>query len=182
MNLSARRVIIFGVILTVVVFLPGLGLSAQAQGPCTEFRGIAQEILPTPVPLKPDDTWGGYVYASLGGSELLLGIVSGNDGNTRGQGVAGMGDNGSYTFVFGGGVDSFKVEIPHAVWPFPPGKIGVGYYRGNGKILQGTGRFYNASGVLDWSGPAVVWPDANSPFGIYGRFNAEVRGSICGVQ
>jgi hypothetical protein len=93
--------------------------------------------------------------------------------------VTGKGTNGSYTFVFG--ADTFVVEIAHAAWPFPPGKAGLGYYRGQGKIIGGTGRFQNAWGNIDWEGPFIVWtPDGGVTW--VGRFNPEIRGNICGVQ
>ncbi len=160
--------------------LPALRPRAQAQQACTPFRAIGQAELPTPVPLNPDDTWGGYVYGTLGG-EFLSGIVSGNDGNTFGHGVTGMGTNGSYTFVFG--TDSFIMEVAHAAWPFPPGKAGMGDYRGAAKIVEGsgTGRFEYASGNLNWTGPFIVWtPDGGVTW--QGRYNAEIRGNICGVE
>ena len=159
--------------------LPALGQRAQAQQACTPFRAVGHAALPTPHPLSPDDTWGGDVYASLGG-EFLSGIFSGNDGDTAGHGMTGMGTNGSYTFVFG--TDSFTMEVGHAAWPFPPGKVGLLDYRGQAKIVEGsgTGRFLYASGNLQWAGPAIVWsPDGEN---FYGRFNPEITGSICGVE
>ncbi len=151
---------------------------AQAQQACSEFRAVGQAILPTPHPMKQDDVWGGDVYGTLGG-EFLTGIFSGNDGNATAHGVTTLGTNGSYTFVFG--TDSFTMEVAHAAWPFPYGKEGLGYYRGAAKIVQGTGRFANASGNLYWSGPFIVWsPD--DWVTVYGRYNAEIRGNICGVQ
>jgi hypothetical protein len=159
--------------------LPALGPRAQAQQGCTEFRAIGQASLPAPIPLHPDtDTWGGSVYGSLGG-EFLSGIFSGNDGNQSWQGAGGTGRNGSYEFVFGS--DRFTMEV-HAAFGFPPGKVGLGNYRGSAKIVEGsgTGRFANASGNLDWAGPFIVWtPDGEN---FYGRYNAEIRGNICGVE
>jgi hypothetical protein len=165
----------------VAFLLPALGPRAQAQQACTEFRAIGQATLPTPHPLLPTDTWGGDVYGNLGG-EFLSGIFSGNDGDTSEHGMTGMGTNGSYTFVFG--TDSFTMEVGHAAWPSAPGKVGFLDYRGQAKIVEGsgTGRFQYASGNLQWAGPAIVWPDQSSPFGVQGRFNAEIRGNICGVQ
>ncbi len=158
--------------------LPALGPRAQAQQACTPFRAVGQAALPTPHPMLPTDTWGGDVYGSLGG-EFLSGIFSGNDGETGGHGVTGMGTNGSYTFVFGS--DSFTTEVAHAAWPFPPGKAGMGDYRGTAKIVEGsgTGRFQYAWGNLEWSGPFIVWFDQ---LGVHGRYNADIRGNICGVE
>jgi hypothetical protein len=164
------------VVAVAAFLLPALGPRAQAQPACTEFRAIGQATLPTPHPLLPTDTWGGDVYGSLGG-EFLSGIFSGNDGNQSWQGAGGTGKNGSYTFVFGS--DSFTMEV-HAAFGFPPGKVGLGDYKGAAKIVQGTGRFENASGNLQWAGPFIVWsPDGEN---FYGRFNPDIRGNICGVQ
>lgn len=157
--------------------LPALRPRAQAQQACTEFRALGHGTLPTTHPLSPDDTWGADVWGTLGG-QFVSGFVTGNDGNTFGHGVTGMGTSGSYTYVFG--TDTFVVEIAHAAWPFPPGKLGLGYYRGAGKVVQGTGRFHNASGNVDWEGPFIVWtPDGEN---YYGRFNPEIRGNVCGVE
>ncbi len=169
--------LIFVFAVAVTAFLvPALGPRAQAQQACTEFRAVGQATLPSPHPLLPTDTWGGDVYGSLGG-EFLSGIFSGNDGNTWDHGVGSTGKSGFYTFVFGS--DTFTMEV-HAAFRFAPGKVGLGEYRGAAKIVQGTGRFENASGNLDWAGPFIVWtPDGEN---YYGRYNAEIRGNICGVE
>lgn len=157
--------------------LPALvGPRAQAQQACTEFHAILQAALPSPHPLQQSDTWGGDVYGTLGG-EFVSGIVSGNDGNDSWHGVSGTGRNGSYTFVFG--TDSFTMEV-NAAFPGPVGKGGLGEYKGEGKVVQGTGRFVNASGNINWAGPFIVWSPDGEHF--YGRWNAEIRGNICGIQ
>lgn len=156
--------------------LPAVGSRAQAQQACTPFRAVGQAALPTPHPLLPTDTWGGDVYASLGG-EFLSGIFSGNDGDQSWQGAGGTGKNGLYKFVFDS--DSFTMEV-HAAFGFPPGKVGLGDYRGQGEIVQGTGRFENASGNLQWAGPFIIWSPDGEDF--YGRFDPEITGNICGVE
>lgn len=168
-------VFIFGVAVAAFLLL-AFGPQAQAQQGCMEFRAIGHGTLPTTHPLSDDDTWGADIWGTLG-DEFLSGYASGNDGDTSWRGVTGKGTNGHYTFVFG--ADTFVVEIPHAAWPFPPGKAGLGYYRGTGKIIGGTGRFQNAWGNIVWEGPFIVW---TSDGGIIGRFNPEIRGNICGVQ
>jgi hypothetical protein len=169
--------LIFVFAVAVAAFLlPALGPRAQAQQACTPFRAVGQASLPTPHPMLPTDTWGGDVYGSLGG-EFLSGIFSGNDGDQSWQGAGGTGKNGLYKFVFGS--DSFTMEV-HAAFGFPPGKVGLGDYSGQAKIVQGTGRFENASGNLKWAGPFIVWsPDGEN---FYGRFNPDIRGNICGVE
>ncbi len=171
--------------------LLALGPQAQAQQGCTEIRGIIQGTLPTPYPLAPGtDVWGGRVYASLGG-EFLIGIMSGNDGGASQHG----GREGLYqvylcTPTLPGALDfppacpdSFTYEVANSVFGFVPGKVGLGDYKGNtAKIISGTGRFSGASGNLNVAGPYLLWPDSASPWGIYGRWNGELSGSICGVQ
>jgi hypothetical protein len=172
--------LIFAFAVAVAVLL--LPAAAQAQGQCTEFRAIGQATLPSPYSLLVGgpNVWGGDVYGSLGG-EFLSGIFSGNDGTSYEHGVSNVGTNGTYVFNFGPD-GSFTMNVSHAAWPFPPGKVGLGDYRGTAKIVQGSGRFATAAGNLEWRGPFIVWLDNNSPFGVQGRYNAEIKGFICGVQ
>ena len=85
--------------------------------------------------------------------------------------------------VWGGAGDcanSFTYEAQAVVlWPTANA---LGRYKANARIVKGTGRFASASGHLDIGDPFILWPDANSPFGVYGRRNAEISGNICGVQ
>jgi hypothetical protein len=134
------------------------------------------------------DIWGGPLYGSLEG-EVLLGIVSGNDGEETWRGAIGQGRGGTYTIGFGCAgdpyvcTDTLTFEVPNSVFPIPPSMIGLGRYNGNtARIVGGTGRFESASGNLDFTGTFIVWPDPNSPIGVSGRFNAELSGNICGVQ
>lgn len=165
--------------------LPTLGTPAQAQPGCLEFRGIVHGVLPTPYPLALTDTWGGDVYASLGG-EIIHGVLSGNDGVTLGHGpIVGQGRGGSYKICiqYPACTDSFTYEVPTAVFNFSPGKVGLGEYRGNtAKIAGGTVRFSSASGNLNIAGPFIVWPDSTSSIGLSGRWSGEYSGSICGVH
>jgi hypothetical protein len=158
---------------------------AQAQQGCTEFRAVGQATLPSPYTLVigEDNVWGGQVYGSLGG-EFLSGEFSGNDGNSYAHGQTNVATNGTYRFDFGSNVGAFTINVSHAAWPFAPGKVGLGAYRGTATIVEGdgTGRFSFAYGNLRWSGPFIVWPDENSLIGVQGGYNAEIRGNICGVQ
>jgi hypothetical protein len=159
-----------------------LNPAAQAQQSCTPFHAIGQATLPTPHQLLPDDSWGGDFYGSLGG-EFVSGIFSGNDGESGPPHArTGMGINGHYTFVFDGtnGKDSFTMEVGHAAFPFPPGKVGMGEYRGNAQIVQGIGRFANVFGHIDWQGPFIVWTPDNINY--FGKYNAEISGNVCGIQ
>jgi hypothetical protein len=119
------------------------------------------------------------------GSDVFLGVVSGNDGDETFRQHMGEGRGGAYTVCVGypACTDSFTYEVPHAVFPIPPGKGGIVPYYGNtAKIVHGTGRFQNASGNLNVNGPAFVWPDSGSPFGVSGRWNPAISGKVCGIQ
>ena len=155
-----------------------------------ELNALVQGILPRPVALTPStDTWGGYVYANLGG-EVFLGGAAGNDGTESPQGAISIFKGGVYKVCFapsgavewnGNCDDSFTYEVPHAVVIWPSGTR-LGLYTANTNIVKGTGKFKSASGHLSISGPFIVWPDSSSMFGASGRWNAEIKGSVCGVQ
>ncbi len=190
--MKRMTITIFGFIFALAVgalLWPNLGSPARADRGCVAFQAIVQATLPTSTPLAATDIWGGPLYGSLGG-ELLLGILSGNDGSATGHGKIGQGRGGAYTVGTGCApgplyvcTDSFTYEVSNAVWPAPPGKIGFGHYIGNtATIVSGTGRFQNASGNLNISGPFIAWEDSNSPLGVYGRWNSEISGTVCGIQ
>ncbi len=158
--------------------------AAQAQSGCQAFHAIVQATLFPATLLTPADVWGGPLYGMLG-DELFLAVYSANNGQTSGHGAIGQGRGGMGTVCVGypSCTDSFSYEIPTSVWPAPPGKGGFGIYNGNNvKIIRGTGRFQYASGNLNESGPFVAWPDVNSPYGVSGRYNAELSGLICGIR
>ena len=135
----------------------------------------------------------------------MNGILSGNDGSEtwRGHlGNMGQGSDGLYTVAFGcspgtsgtyfTGVplmscsDSFSYQVPHAVFPGPPGQGGLMFYMGNtAKIVvgMGTGKFKYAFGNLNVKGPAIAWPDTNpsNPIGFLGRWSPEISGQVCGI-
>jgi hypothetical protein len=85
--------------------------------------------------------------------------------------------------VWGGAsdcADSFTYEARAVVlWPTVSS---LGSYKAKAGIVKGTGRFASVRGHLDIEGPFILWPDDNSPFGVYGRWNGEISGSVCGVQ
>jgi hypothetical protein len=130
------------------------------------------------VHLRDGDVWGGEIWASLGGQELLFGQFAGNDGTDSWHGMTGMGKGGSYKYDFGA-AGSFTTEVTNAVWPMPPSKILFGNYQGAAKIVQGTGRFQSASGNILLAGPFLVWTFDGLNF--EGRFNAEISGNVCNV-
>jgi hypothetical protein len=177
--------------LALAAFLPPVfGPRAQAQQGCMEIRAINQATLPTSYQIAPDDVWGGPVYASLGG-EILIGGMSGNDGDESQHGARG----GRFRVdlcpapPFGPPIfpltchDTFTYEVANSVFGFVPGKVGLGAYKGNtAKIISGTGRFSGASGNLNVAGPYILWSDSASPFFVSGRWDGEISGNVCGVQ
>jgi hypothetical protein len=175
------------------VLLPTSSANAQMQQPramrqCKPLHAIAPCQLPTPASFKDTDTWGGPVYGMLD-TEFLQGGWSGNDGTQYGDDKVSIFKGGVYTLCFTSGsswggpgdcANSFTYEVQAVVvWP---GANTLGSYKGIGKIVKGTGRFANASGHLEIAGPFIVWPDASSPLGVYGRGNLEFNGEICGAQ
>lgn len=163
------------------------GAAGHAQQKCKSFAGLAQATLPSSTPLSGSDVWGGRMEAFLD-SELLLGAFSGNDGDDTWlglNGLMGQGRSGSYTVCVGypACADTLTYDVSMAVFPTPPGQKGLGSYSGNSaRITGGTGRFATATGNLNVTGPYIAWTDNGSPFGVSGRWNAQLSGQICGIQ
>jgi hypothetical protein len=173
-----------------------LGSQAQAQSGCLSFEAIAQAVLPSSTPLAATDTWGGPLYVMLG--EVLQGttsILSGNDGDETWHAHMGSGKGGVYTVginciapyqpgnstQFYSCQHTLTYEVPHAVFPMPPGKAGLMSYSGNtAKIVRGTGKFASASGNLNVRGPAIAWPVSETQF--EGRWVPEISGKVCDIQ
>ena len=160
--------------------LPAAGPKAQAQQSCPSFHALLQAELFPENPVRPGDVWGGNAYAFLDqNDQALVGRFSGEDGEGSWQGKVGMGRGGSYAFDFGNG-NTFTAGAIHATFPNPAGTYGFGMYQSSWKIQEGTGRFANASGNLFTTGPYTAWsPDGEH---VYGRWNGEVKGNICGVE
>ena len=73
--------------------------------------------------------------------------------------------------------DTLTIELQTAKYTLPDG---FGTYRAMWKIVGGTGRFAQASGMAFEMGPFVAWLDEkDTP---QGRYIGEVDGSICGVK
>ena len=174
-----------GAVAAAALFLPAPGQHAQAQQNCPSFHAILQGYFPLepPLPLREGDGWGGNIYGYLG-EEPLVGIFSGNDGNTTWHKWVGMGKDGTYKFAFGALADNntFTIAANQATFPNPPGKFFVGgMYQAGWKSAEGTGRFQNASGNLSAKGPYLAYSlDGGNTWA--GRWNAEITGNICGVE
>ena len=179
-------VMIFVIAAAIAAFLlPAAGPKAQAQQNCPSFHAILQAKLPVDVPLRPEDvgSWGGNIYAYLD-QEPLVGIFSGNDGETSWHRWVGMGKGGTYKFAFGPLADNntFTIVATQATFPNPPGKFPIGgMYQAAWNIMEGTNRFQNASGNLFTKGPYLAWTFDNWVT-VEGRFNAEITGNVCGVE
>jgi hypothetical protein len=163
--------------------------NAWGQNGCVAVQALGQSYLGFEHPLHQGDVWGGEVYLTLGGQEMLMGIFSGQDGTDVWNGqndMMGKGKDGTYTYAFnmredGTYADTFTTEATNAVFPNPPGKSGFGHYQAAHKIVSGTGRFRNASGNILVAGTYVVFPWAGgTSFG--GRWNGDISGKICGVD
>ena len=163
--------------------LPTVGPKAQAQQSCLSFHALLQARLFPDDLLRPDDAWGGDIAAYLG-QEFLHGYASMNDGSETWRRWVGMGSETSNLYDFGNG-NTLIVSSIHSTFPTPPGHGSsattiVGQYQASGKIMSGTGRFQNASGTLNISGPWLAY-DLDKPLP-HGRWNGEVNGNVCGVQ
>jgi hypothetical protein len=176
-------------ILAIIAGVISITSSARGQNGCAALQGLSQAYLGFEQPLHEGDVWGGGAYLTLDGQEMLIGVFSGEDGTDVWHGqnnMMGQGKGGSYTFAFnkradGTYADTFTTEVTNAVFPNPPGKVGLGHYQAAHKIVSGTGRFRNASGNLLMAGTYVVFPWAGgNVFG--GRWNGDISGKICGVD
>jgi len=189
--IKSKAVITLTAVSIGVLLCPAPG-QAQTESECKTFQAIGQAVLPSATPFAPaeanKDVWGGPLFGMLG-TEFVIGVLSGNDGEKSSSGSIGQGLKGAYIVGFNctgepGGIytcaDTFTYEVPIAVWNKPPG---FGRYVGStAKIVAGTGRFRSASGYLTVYGTFAGWPDPASRLGLSGRWNPEISGQICGVQ
>jgi hypothetical protein len=156
---------------------------------CKVFHAFEQFSLPTTNQFAPTDTWGGPVFVNLD-SDFLQGGLSGNDGTEYPHGTYSIFKGGQYKVCLTSAAswggpndcsDSFTYEVPRAFVIWPAGEF-LGSYKAIGRIVNGTNRFASASGHLDIEGPFILWADPNSPFGVSGRGNVDLKGIICDVQ
>lgn len=127
MRRKSISALIFSVAIAVVgLFMPTVVPRGEAQSGCTPFEAIVQANLPSPLPMvSQEDSWGGPIYATLGG-EFLAGNISGNEVGSV-HGTIGMGKDTVYKACFGQIGDcthSFTYEAKNAVWPYHPAKWG----------------------------------------------------------
>jgi hypothetical protein len=150
--------------------------ATRAQNNCQSFRTIS------PLTFDLNAGWGGPVYAVMG-SEVLIGKSSSEVPPQTTCGAASCQDTGGRSRMdFGGSGlmnpgDSVTFELQMALYNLPDG---FGTYRAVWKIVGGTGRFAQASGVAFESGPFVAWVDSK---GIpKGQYIGELSADICGVK
>jgi hypothetical protein len=157
---------------SVVMLLFASGAWAQ-DGKCQEYRAMSQMVLDVRV-----GTYVGPVYASLGG-EVLIDATPGSrvvlPPVRSCNGTMCQERGGLYRFDFGGG-HTITVENRTAVYPQPPV---FGQFRTTRRIVSGTGRFQNATGLIVESGPFFAWIDGS---GVNARYSGEASGTICGVE
>jgi len=193
--MKAKSVVAFTFVLAfafAAIFLPVAGSQVQAQQnwqSCKAFHALVQGNLPTTNQFAPTDTWGGPIFVNLDG-EFRQGGLSGNDGTEYPHGPVSIFKGGEYKLCLTSAAawcgpndctDSFTYKVPKAVVIWPAGKF-LGSYKATANVVKGTSRFASASGPLEIAGPFSLWTDANSPFGVSGRWNGEFNGRICGVQ
>jgi len=122
--------------------------------------------------------WGGAVFLAIG-EEVLEGTVSTIAIPFRRgtPGAVGMDRGTQYRYDFGGG-NTFTLELQSTgTFPFPPGKSPFGYYRDVSRVVAGTGRFANATGLVSQSGPYLVWFRPSGE--LVALYTAELHGKIC---
>lgn len=126
--------------------------------------------------------WGGTVVVTIG-DEVLEGTVT-QQGPPPFQKetspIMGMQRGVRYLYDFGYG-DKFILELQStATFNLPPGKGGWGYYRDVSRIVDGTGRFANATGSVAQSGPFLVWFRVPGDFSSFTSiYVGELHGKIC---
>ena len=148
----------------------------RAQNNCQSFRALL------PLTYNDNTGWGGPVYAMID-SEVLIGKWTTEvPPQTSCDGVACQDTASRSRIDFGGSGlmnpgDTLVIELQTAQYPIPDG---YAVYHAMWKIVGGTDRFAEASGVGFENGPFLAWMDAkNIP---QGQYNGEVEADICRVK
>lgn len=148
----------------------------RAQDNCQSFRLIL------PLTLDINTGWSGPVYGVMG-TEALIGKwsdlvppqTSCDTVSCQSTAARSLIDFGGRGLMNPG--DTVTIEVQAAQYPLP---AGYGTYHATWKIVGGTGRFTNATGMAFESGPFVAWfDDKNIP---QTQYNGDVDGGICGVK
>jgi hypothetical protein len=172
--MSQRITLKATITLAALIVLPAP--SVRAQDNCQSFRAVI------PLTFDINAGWTGPVYAVMG-SEILIGKWSIDVPPQTSCSTASCQDTvGRSRIDFGGSGlmnpgDTITVELQMATYDLPDG---FGTYRAMWKIVGGTGRFAQVSGVGFESGPFVAWMDAKDiP---QGKYIGEISAEMCGVR
>lgn len=147
-----------------------------AEDNCQSFQAII------PLTFDVNAGWAGPVYAVMG-SEVLIGKWSTDVAPQTSCDAASCQDTGGRSRMdFGGSSlfnpgDTVTVELETALYDLPDG---YGTYRAVWKIVGGTGRFAQVSGVGFESGPFAAWADAKDV--PQGQYLGAIRADLCGVK
>jgi hypothetical protein len=187
MKISIKIVLGVFVTLAIALLIWSNTGSTRAEQNCKSFDAISQMTIPTSSPLETGHRWGGPIYIKMG-DEYLQGLISGEDGDVVRQPNIGHGTDGEYLIGFNctaatphwNCTDTIKIAVPNAI--FGNTAPIYSHYQGNSAYINGgTGRFLYATGNINYSGPYIVWNTGGTPPRT-GRFNAELNGSLCGVE
>jgi hypothetical protein len=147
-----------------------------AEPKCQDFRAISRWTAGNGNPFH------GPVYAFFDGEVLI------DEGSPARwlefptetcNGATCQGFGGKLVFDFGNG-NTLTTLAQHGI--YTPAYVPVpasGTYRVTRRIVAGTGRFAQASGLFVESGVYMAWIDDK---GFNGRYHGELNGTICAVQ
>lgn len=163
--------------------------SAFAQQKCQDFRALYHMTLCVNLDEKGTCTEQGWLMDTADPIHALLDLqpltptmeFTGAPPVSWSTGVVGH-DRGNTTTWHLSDTDSFVVGDWHATYPNQPGKVGLWQYNGTGKIISGTGKFANATGMATETGPYIIWPDvfdADGPHVVAGKYFATIVMRIC---
>lgn len=152
--------------LAILVF-PQLG---EAQSTCAPFEAIMQwGAGPDPFHGPAYAIFDGEAFIDEDANWLEFATETCNAGTCLSRG-------GRLLLDFGSG-DSLTVTVQHGTYtPAYTNPPLFGVWHSVFRILEGTGRFERASGVLAGAGPWVSWIDET---GFHARFNGQVGGNVC---
>jgi len=176
-----------GIMCATAALLVGGASVLSAEEKCDEFRGVMQYKLgPATIqtPSGPGETytWLGPTYVRVGAEEKLVTVTDFSDAGgpePEATSIAGwVVERGvRMKFDFGNG-DTLTFEIVTGAFEDSMDKVVYSKYYGVMEVIDGTGKYKGAYGVVLQIGPYVVWftsPDLPPE----GRYNGELIGRVC---